>query len=149
MPKPFPMQKLVDLAQSKTDAATRTLGRLNAHASETAKKLQLLLDYRIDYQTRFISTSSNGVHSLEWQNFQEFMKKLDAAISHLNHELLRSQQRVDAGKQEMHTQHRKLKTFDTLSQRHFSSEVKRESRLDQKEQDAHQARSRHHRRDAE
>ena len=69
------MQRLIDLAHNKTDVAARLLGRLNAQASETEKKLQLLLDYRNDYQTRFLSTSSNGVHSLEWQNFQEFMKR--------------------------------------------------------------------------
>ena len=104
--------------------------------------MQLLLDYRNDYQTRFLSTSSNGVHSLEWQNFQEFMKKLDSAIAHMHEELLRSQQRVQAGQQEVHTQRRKLKSFDTLSQRHFSAETKREVKRDQKESDARVSESR-------
>jgi flagellar protein FliJ len=142
MAKPFPMQKLIDLAQNKTDTATRTLGRLNAQTIETAKKLQLLLDYRNDYQTRFLTTSSNGVHSLEWQNFQEFMKKLEDAIGQLNQELLRAQQRLHAGQLEVQTQRRKLKSFDTLSQRHFRTEVTRDNRREQKEQDAHATRSR-------
>ncbi|MDP3826616.1 MAG: flagellar FliJ family protein, partial [Polaromonas sp.] len=49
MPNKLPLATLIELAQNKTDEATRRLGQLqNAHTS-AAGKLEMLLQYRQEY----------------------------------------------------------------------------------------------------
>ena len=135
MPKPFPLQTLLDLAQENSDAAAVQLGVVNGHDRDMQARLQLLLDYRSEYTARLARVAQTGMHSVGWRNFREFIDKIDAAIEQQRELVATAKREVETGQHHWHAQQRKLKSFDTLSQRHRSAERSSEARQEQKEQD--------------
>jgi flagellar FliJ protein len=141
MTKPFPMQTLVDLAQRKHEAATRKFGHLNRQQQAAQAKLDSLLQFRKEYQARFQQAEKSGMSQSDLANFQGFMQRLDEAIaqqSTVNEHALNS---VQAGRNEMKETQRKMKSFDTLAQRHLNSEKKQAEKAEQRQQDEHTSRT--------
>ena len=81
MTKTFSLQPLVQLAQQKNDAATKKFGQLNKQQQAAQAKLDTLLQYRKDYQTRFQEAVQNGMNQSDLRNFQGFIQRLDEAIA--------------------------------------------------------------------
>ncbi len=135
MSKPFPLQTLLDLAHAHSDSAAARLGALNRHDREMEERLRLLLEYRSEYTANLASMARVGMSSVDWCNFREFIDKIDAAIVQQSALVAVAKHEVEAGQHHWHAQQRKLKSFDTLSLRHRSLELKRESWQEQKEQD--------------
>jgi flagellar FliJ protein len=135
MSKPFPLQTLLDLAQVDSETAAAQLGVLNGHDREMEQRLQLLLDYRSEYTTHLAHVARTGMNSVNWRNFREFIDKIDTAIAQQRESVAQAKHQVQTGQHHWHAQQRKLKSFDTLSQRHRSAERRAESRQEQKEQD--------------
>jgi len=135
MPKPFPLQTLLELAQRGSDAAAAHLGVVNGHDRDMQKRLELLLEYRNEYATRLASIAQTGMHSVGLQNFREFIDKIDVAIAQQRELVAAARRQVETCQLNWRTQQRKLKSFDTLSRRHFSEQRKSEARQEQKEQD--------------
>lgn len=135
MSKPFPLQTLLDLAQADSNTAAARLGALNGHDREMQQRLQLLLEYRNEYAAHLARAAKVGMSSVDWRNFRGFIDKIDAAIAQQRESVAQAKNEVQTGQHHWHAQQRKLKSFDTLSARHRSVELKRESRQEQKEQD--------------
>lgn len=135
MAKPFPLQTLLDLAQEGSDAAAARLGVVNGHERDMDQRLQLLLEYRGEYTERLARVTQTGMHSIGLLNFREFIDKIDVAIEAQRELLAKARSEVETGQRHWHTQQRKLRSFDTLSQRHYSAERLNEARQEQKEQD--------------
>lgn len=135
MTKPFPLQTLLDLAQQGCDAAAVQLGAVNGHDRDMQQRLQLLLDYRSEYTARLARIAQTGMHSVGWRNFREFIDNIDAAIEQQRELVAAAKREVETGQLHWHAEQRRLKSFDTLSQRHRSAERKSEARQEQKEQD--------------
>ena len=135
MSKPFPLQTLLDLARAHSDSAAAQLGVLNRNDREMEERLRLLLEYRREYTDSLARMVSTGVSSVDWRNFREFIDKIDAAISQQRATVAVSKHEVQVGLQHWHSEQRRLKSFDTLSLRHHSAEIRRESVQEQKEQD--------------
>jgi len=133
--KPFPLQTLLELAQVDSDAAAARLGVVNGHDRDMRERLQLLLDYRSEYTARLARVAKTGMHSIGWRNFREFIDSIDAAIEQQRELVATARRAVETGQHFWHTQQRRLKSFDTLSQRHHLAERKSEARQEQKEQD--------------
>ncbi|MBI5911038.1 MAG: flagellar export protein FliJ [Betaproteobacteria bacterium] len=135
MPRPFPLQTLLDLARTGSDAAAMQLGVVNGHDRDMQQRLQLLLEYRGEYTARLARVAQAGMHSVGWRNFREFIDNIDAAIEQQRELVAAARHQVETGQRHWHTQQRRLKSFDTLSQRHRSAERTSEARQEQKEQD--------------
>jgi len=135
MPKPFPLQTLLDLAQEDSNAAAARLGVVNGHERDMRERLQLLLDYRGEYTARLALAVRTGMHNVGWCNFREFIDNIDTAIEQQRALVAAARREVETGQRLWHTQQRRLKSFDTLSQRHRAAERKVEARQEQKEQD--------------
>lgn len=135
MSKPFPLQILLDLAQEGSDAAAMQLGVVHGHDRDMQQRLQLLLEYRGEYTARLARVAQVGMHSVGWRNFREFIDKIDAAIEQQRELVAAARRQVETGQRHWHTQQRRLKSFDALSQRHRSAQLKNEARREQKEQD--------------
>ncbi len=135
MAKPFPLQILRELTQSGCDAAAAQLGAVNGHEREMEKRLQLLLDYHREYQVHFVSAAKAGMDSAGWRNYREFIDKINAAIAQQRELVTQARIQVETGQRNWQSERRKLKSFDTLFQRHRSAEMKVEARQEQKEQD--------------
>jgi len=140
MSKPFALKPLLDLSKTRLDDATRDLGKLVAHENESAKKLEILRNYRAEYEERFRDALNNGIGVEALRNYSAFMARIDDAIDIQRGQLDQSQQNTSAGKQAWMQQRNKLKAFDTLHDRHLANETRKEAKSEQSQQDEHSAR---------
>jgi flagellar FliJ protein len=135
MSKPFPMQVLLDLAHEGRDSAAASLGAANRDRTAQQQRLQLLLDYRHEYQRKLADAAQGGVAGLGLLNYRAFIERIDAAIEQQRLLLARAASEVEDQQRRWLEQQRKLKSFDALSHRHAASERRHEARREQKAQD--------------
>lgn len=140
MIKPFSLQPLMNLAQHQSDSATRKLGQLNQKQQSAQEKLEILQQYRRDYQTRLQESTQTGMNPAELRNFQQFINKLDEAIHQQLNAVEQSKMSTQAGRSEFDTTQRKLKSFDMLQQRHIEEQKKVAEKSEQKALDEHTGR---------
>ncbi len=140
MIKPFSLQPLVHLAQQKNDAATKKLGQLNQQHQTAQEKLDALQQYRRDYQVKFQEEAKNGMAPADMKNFQDFIGRLDQAIQQQTAVIEKTRAGVQNGRSELMDATRKMKSFDTLAQRHADAEKKLEAKNEQRIQDEHTGR---------
>lgn len=134
-----PLDTLLELAQSRADEAAKRLARLIAAQTEDSRKLDLLQQYRADYQARFVAHAQNGMRREEWANYQSFLAKLDEAIEQQGRICALAQSRTVAGQRNFVDQRNRHKAIDTLVQRQESERARRAARQDQKSADEHAA----------
>jgi len=140
MKRQFPLQSLLDLSQLRLDEAARQLGKLISGQEEAAQRLELLIQYRQEYQDRFLATAKDGIGRDAWHNYQAFIGRLDDAVAQARQLVAASEQRTAAGQQEWLNKRGKVKAFDTLAQRHRTRVVSAEAKSEQKFVDEHAAR---------
>lgn len=140
MDKTFRLQSLLDLSNMRLDEATRHLGRLIAGEQEATQRLALLIQYRDEYQSRFLEAAGSGLGPEAWRNYQLFLGRLDQAIDQARAMVAASKQRTAAGQQHWRDQQGKVKAFDTLAQRHQARVAYAAARSEQKQSDEHAAR---------
>ena len=135
MVKPFSLQTVLELMQVRADEATNRLAHLIASERDAKNKLEMLKQYRSEYSTRFQQAAQKGLSPHEWHNYQEFLNRLDEAIEAQSQMVKQEIQNTATGQTHWQQQRKKLKAFDTLSERHFASEEAIEIRREQKTQD--------------
>jgi flagellar FliJ protein len=135
MAKPFSLQPLVHLAKKKNDAAIKNLGQLNQQQKSAQDKLEMLQQFRRDYQEKLQALSQNGITPVDLCNFQDFIYRLDKAIEQQQGTVELTVQSVATGRVELKETQRKMQSFDTLALRHIEAEKKREAKAEQKAQD--------------
>lgn len=140
MSKQFPLQTLLDLSQTRLDDATRLLGELMASEKEAAQRLELLIQYRTEYHSRFLESARNGVGQDQWRNFQGFLARLDTAIGQAQSAVANSKQRTAVGQKQWLEKRGEVKAYDTLSDRFDQRQAYAEQRREQKALDEHTAR---------
>jgi flagellar FliJ protein len=140
MNKQFQLQSLLDLSNLRLDEATRQLGKLIAGEQEASQRLELLIQYRDEYQARFLAAAGNGLGPEAWRNYQSFLGRLDQAIDQARAMVATSKQRTAVGQKEWIDKRGKVKAFDTLAQRHQARVAYAEARQEQKQSDEHAAR---------
>lgn len=145
MSKAFPLKPLVELGQSRLDDATRRLGELISAENEGHRKLEMLQNYRAEYQARFQDAAREGIGPEAWRNFSAFIARIDDAIAHQAAQVDLSRDRTSQGKQVWMHERNRLKAFDTLQHRHEQKEARLEARQEQRQLDEHSA-NRHHQR---
>ena len=140
MANKLPLATLIELAQSKTDAATRRLGQLqNAHTS-AAEKLELLLQYRQEYLDQLQSQMRDGVASAQLRNFQHFIGTLDDAIEQQRALTSQADTRLAHGRGDWQHTKRRLNSFDTLADRVRQQEITALNKREQRDSDERTAR---------
>lgn len=142
MAKPFSLQPLLEIMQERTDEATRKLGQLIAAEQDARSRLQLLEQYREEYNQRFRESQQGGLTPLAWRNFQEFMARIDLAISQQQNIVANSARNTQQGQAAWQEQNQRLKAIDTLADRHQNAERWREGKKEQKQMDEFAARRR-------
>lgn len=140
MAEPFSLQPLVKLAQHQNDSATRRLGQLNKQQQSAQEKLETLQQYRKDYQTRLQEATQSGISQADLRNFQQFISKIDEAIGQQLKQVEQSKISTQTGRSEFDATQRKLKSFDTLQQRHIEEQKKVAEKSEQKALDEHTGR---------
>ena len=135
MTKPFTLAPLVDLAHQKNDEATRKLGKLNQQQQNAQAKLAALQQYRREYSAQFEEAAKLGMTPTDMVNFQNFIGRLDQAIRQQQNEIEKASSSVQRGRHELMDTTRKMRSFDTLADRHAENEKKLEAKTEQRQQD--------------
>ncbi|WP_291994543.1 flagellar export protein FliJ [Candidatus Accumulibacter sp. ACC003] len=140
MPRPFSLQTVLELMQSRSDEATQHLARLIASERDATNKLSMLQQYRDEYTERFQKAAQDGLRQAAWHNYYEFLNRLDEAIQQQTAEVSQQQTQTAAGQANWQQQRARLQAFDALRERHRADEARREVRQEQKAQDEFAAR---------
>ncbi len=140
MAQPFTLQPLLDLMQTRADEATRQLGQLIAAEQNQRNRLLMLEQYRDEYAQRLRDARADGVTRRILDNYQDFLARIDEAISQQSIIVDDSERSTKAGQEHWREQNTRLKAIDTLSQRHDARERYREGRQEQKLLDEFSAR---------
>lgn len=140
MTQAFSLQPLLEIMQTRTDEATRKLGHLIAAEQNQRSRLQMLEQYREEYAQRLREVTAEGVTRIILRNYQDFLVRIDEAITQQRTAVEASERSTQAGKEHWQAQNKQLKAIDTLSLRHDARERYRENRLDQKLQDEYSSR---------
>lgn len=130
-----PLETILRLIQQETDSSAKKLGKVSLQQKEAEEKLDLLLRYRHNYQSGLQNSIEQGISHMEWLNSITFLSKLDIAISEQSQAVSNAHsKRITAGNEFLSCQ-RKLKSYETLSQRRQSLENLRQIMCEQKLQD--------------
>ena len=136
----LPLATLIELAQNKTDEATRRLGQLqNAHTSATGK-LEMLLQYRQDYMDQLQRQMQDGMASSHLRNFQHFIETLDSAIEQQRALTAQADSRLTHGRGDWQHSKRRLNSFDTLANRVRQQETIALGKREQRDSDERSSR---------
>ena len=117
MPNKLPLATLIELAQNKTDEATRRLGQLQTARTSAADKLEMLLQYRQEYLDQLQVQMGAGVPSAQLRNYRNFIATLDTAIEQQHAVTAQADTRLATGRGDWQSSQRRLNSFDTLAGR--------------------------------
>jgi len=140
MPNKLPLTTLIELAQSKTDEATRRLGQLQSAHLSAAEKLDMLTQYRQDYLDQLQVQMQSGLSSAQLRNFQNFICTLDGAIVQQRAMTQQTDNRLMHGKTDWQAARRRLSSFDTLADRVRQKELQVLNKKEQRDSDERSAR---------
>lgn len=140
MPQRLPLETLTDLARTQTDDAARRLGALQSAQLSAAQKLDMLVQYRRDYDLQLQALMSQGLPTAKWRNYQAFLGTLDGAIEQQRAIVLQADKRLDHGRSDWQHQKRRLNSFDTLAERVRRQELLVQAKREQRDSDERSAR---------
>lgn len=149
MSDPFPLKPLLDLTQTRMDDAALRLGELIASEQEGTRKLELLQNYRAEYEARFHEAARNGMSPEAWRNYSGFICRIDEAVAVQAAAVERSRRLTVAGQDAWMEQRNKVKAFDTLQKRFEAGEAKKAARQEQRASDEYSAKRYRDREDAD
>lgn len=137
----FPLQPVMDIAREGVDAATLALGQAMQRAIDADKQLKTLLEYREEYQSRFLTTVTTGIDPAAWHNFHLFMQKLDAGIDQARSHADGAREAAKKAQTHWQEQQRKLKAYNVLAERHDKEQQVHAAKREQRESDERAANS--------
>ncbi len=136
-----PISTLIEIAEKASDDAAKRLGKTISAHQETEKQLDLLLQYRDDYQQRFQDGAAKGLSTAQYHNFFSFINKLDAAVDGQKQVVLDAEYKINLARNQWQESEKKRLSYNTLNNRAETSIQKKEAKRDQKQTDEHAARS--------
>ena len=140
MSEKLPLATLIELAQTKTDEATRRLGQLQNAQTSASAKLEMLVQYRQEYLEQFNGQMRGGLPASQVRNFQNFIGTLDGAIEQQRALTLQAITRLGHGRTDWQSSKRRLTSFGTLADRVRQFELGVANKKEQRESDERSAR---------
>ena len=127
-----PWDRLKDIAAKRRDAQAQRLGALTRERDEAAKRLEMLLGYRADYEARLADASRGGIDPSELRNYQAFLAQLTRAIAQQTDIVGAADRNVRGAKAQWTSEHQRVESFQALDQRHVNGAARDEQRRAQK-----------------
>ncbi|WP_330984426.1 MULTISPECIES: flagellar export protein FliJ [Enterobacterales] len=126
---------LKELAEKEVDNAALLLGEMRRGCQQAEEQLKMLMDYQLEYQNNLNSNMSQGMASLRWQNYQQFIQTLEKAIDQHRQQLLQWNRKVEQALTTWREKKQRLQAWQTLQDRQAAATWLAENRLDQKKMD--------------
>jgi flagellar FliJ protein len=135
------LHTLIEIAQKASDDAAKKLGHTIQAKTDAENQLNLLSQYRQDYEDRFKVGTEKGLNVTQFKNFQKFIGKLDQAVDGQKRLIQDAEYKVDIARKLWQEAEKKRLSYQTLKDRNNLIELKNESKRDQKQTDEHATRS--------
>ncbi|MGK8931500.1 flagellar export protein FliJ [Pluralibacter gergoviae] len=129
------LNTLKTLAEQEVDSAARLLGEMRRGCQQAEEQLTMLMNYQLEYQTGLNGDMAQGIASLRWQNYQQFIQTLETAIEQHRRQLVQWQNKVEQALGAWREKKQRLQAWQTLQERQTSAARLAENRLDQKKMD--------------
>ena len=140
MQNTLPLATLIELAQTKTDDATRRLGQLQSDQISANAKIDMLLQYRQEYVDQLQVKMQAGLASGQLRNYQQFIKTLDSAIEQQRLLALQADQSLAKGRTEWQECKRSLNSYGTLADRVRQEALLQAGKKEQRDSDERSSR---------
>jgi len=132
---PAQLNTLLELARTSRDAAATRLARLEQQVQQAREHLQTLVGYSQDYASRMQPRAGDTLDPAAQSNKRAFLARLRAALETQQREVGAREQASAAGRAELAVCQRKLKSLETLIQRHADEALRRAARHEQRHTD--------------
>lgn len=126
------LKMLNEMAVKEVELAAEALARAMKVVSDAQNKLDLLIEYRQGYFNNLNKSLETGVNAEAYQNFHQFIKKLDQAISGQQDIVLSATQQVGVHRELWQECQRKKLSYEVLIERSDKRALKVEQKKDQK-----------------
>ena len=127
-----PIKTLIDLTQTRVDDAARQLQAVTASRDGAKQQLDMLHVYRQDYLERFEKASAEGMSTVNYHNFRQFIATLDEAISQQNNIVDQYDLKLKQTQELWFDQKRQLNSYETLLSRQEQERQLLNNRKEQK-----------------
>jgi len=135
MNNPNSWMRLKDVAEQRRDASARGLALVAAELAKAQQKLQLLLDYRLDYQMRLERASRGGIRGEGLRNYQTFLANLEKAVDQQMAVLEDLRRSVAKAQHQVNSDHRRTESYQVLDDRRTLAADSKDRRTQQAAQD--------------
>lgn len=124
--------RLKELAEDRRDAGGARLAEAVALRDTARQKLEMLVDYRSDYDLRLAQSATGGIDAEKLRSYRQFLVNLQRAIDQQTEVLVQAQQRVAQAQAQWRAEQRQVDSFRILDERRAAAETREANRLEQK-----------------
>lgn len=124
--------RLKELAEDRRDGKLGRLAEAVAQRDTARQKLEMLVDYRSDYDGRLAETASSGIGTEKLRSYRQFLVNLQRAIDQQTDIVAKAQERVEAAQVQWRAEQRQVDSFRILDERRAAIETRVANRNEQK-----------------
>lgn len=123
---------LRELACERRDALGQRLAEAATLRDAARQKLEMLLDYRRDYDGRLTQNATEGIDAEKLRSYRTFLANLERAIEQQTQALAAAQERVTQAQAQWRDEQRQVDSFRILVERQRAEQVRSAGRIEQK-----------------
>ena len=132
MKHPTDWTRLKDLAEDRRDVQSTRLAEALAQHDTARQKLELLVDYRREYDSRLSDSATGGIDAEKLRSYRQFLVNLQRAIDQQAEVVAQAQQRVAQAQTQWSAEQRQVDSFRVLDERRTAAVTRAENRREQK-----------------
>lgn len=135
MANPTVISTLIELSEQASQDAAQALSEAIERHKQSKEKLDLLVQYRQEYQLRLVEKMRTGLNAQSLTNFNHFLLNLDLAIQQQKSLIDLAHERFKQAQTQWNEAERQRLSFQTLAKRHASAEAFKTLHQEQKYMD--------------
>jgi flagellar FliJ protein len=135
MAKAFQFEFLLHRAIDKRELAAQGIGDATQRLQQAQARQQQIETFRAEYRVRLTDTASRGMRVHQWNDFQLFLAKLDAAVDQQIQEVLKHALLLEQAKQLWRECEKEVKAYEALRERHEARQAAVAVRTEQRQSD--------------
>ena len=129
---PTDWKALRELACERRDTSGQRLAEAATLRDAARQKLEMLLDYRRDYDGRLAQSATDGIDAEKLRSYRTFLANLERAIEQQTEALALSQERVAHAQALWRNEQRQVDSFRILDERQQAAVTRTANRIEQK-----------------
>lgn len=127
------MKRIASLAETEERKVCEEMGRVQQTLEKERERLKELEDYRRNYEQGL--DTSGSVSPVRWQDYQNFLSRLDLAVEAQKQQVLTGQETRDAHRRRWMVKRQKLESLQRIVDRFRNAEDLATERREQKVSD--------------